>query len=247
MQLVVNPILSRLSDMSVKLETAVILAGGAGLRLRPLTSDMPKAMITVAGKPLLQWILEWLKRNGVVTVVIGVAYKKEQLMDYFGDGRAFDVNIKYSEHSVEGGTGEGFRLAIQRHVNDRTFLAMNGDELVDIDLSELAIHHHSRGGIATIAVGPLRSPYGLVEVDQNDVIGFREKPILQSHLVSVGVYVFSKEILSYLPERGNIEQTTLPKLASMRKLKAYVHNGFWATINTIKDLEDVENELGRRR
>jgi len=195
---------------------------------------------------LLQWILEWLKRNGVHNVVIGVAYHKEKVIEYFRDGTAFDVKISYSQHTVEGGTSEGFKLAIERHVDDQMFLAMNGDELVDMQLSDLALHHHSNGGVATIAVGPLRSPYGVVEVEGSDVIGFREKPILRSHLVSVGVYVFSKEILGYLPERGNIEQTVFPKLASMRKLKAYVHNGFWATVNTIKDLEDVEKELRQK-
>jgi mannose-1-phosphate guanylyltransferase len=232
--------------MSARIETAVVLAGGEALRLRPLTDDTPKAMITVAGKPLLQWVLEWLKRNGVGNVVIGVAYKKEKVIDYFRDGAALDVKIRYSQHTVEGGTSEGFKLAIERHVKDQTFLAMNGDELVDIDLSDLALHHHSNKGIATIAVGHLRSPYGVVEVDGNDIIGFREKPILQSHLVSVGVYVFSRDILGYLPEKGNVEQTAFPTLASMRKLKAYVHNGFWATVNTVKDLEDVEKELKQR-
>jgi NDP-sugar pyrophosphorylase family protein len=233
--------------MGAKIETAVLLAGGAALRLRPLSNEMPKAMIVVAGKPLLQWILEWLKRNGVNRVVIGVAYKKEKIIDYFRDGAAFNVRIRYSQHTVEGGTSEGFKLAIERHVDDETFLAMNGDELVDIDLSDLALHHHSNGGITTMAVAPLRSPYGVVELNGSDVIGFREKPILRSHFVSVGVYVFSREILRYLPETGNIEQTAFPKLASMRKLKAFVHNGFWATVNTIKDLEDVEKELGQRR
>ena len=233
--------------MSAKIRTAVILAGGEAMRLRPLSNEMPKAMIVVAGKPLLQWILEWLKRNGVDRVVIGVAYKKEKIIDHFGDGTAFNLRLRYSQHTVEGGTSEGFKLAIETHVDDQTFLAMNGDELVDINLSDLALHHHSNRGIATIAVGPLRSPYGVVEVNGSDVIGFREKPILRSHLVSVGVYVFSKEILGYLPARGNIEQTAFPTLASMRKLKAYVHNGFWATVNTIKDLEDVEKELARRR
>jgi mannose-1-phosphate guanylyltransferase len=225
---------------------ALILAGGFGTRLRPLSCTRPKTLFPIVNKPLLQWILEWLKRNGVNRVIIGVAYKKEKVIDYFGDGAAFNLRIRYSQHTVEGGTSEGFKLATERHVDDQTFLAMNGDELVDINLSDLALHHHSNGGIATIAVGPLRSPYGVVEINGSDVIGFREKPILRSHLVSVGVYVFSKEILGYLAERGNIEQTAFPTLASMRKLKAYVHNGFWATINTIRDLEDVEKELGRR-
>ena len=223
--------------------TALILAGGQGLRLRPLTADAPKAMIVVAGKPLLQWVLEWLRENGIYNIVIGVAYRKEKIMDYFGDGARFGVTIRYSNHTVEGGTSEGFRLAIQRHVSDHDFLAMNGDELVDLKVSEFAAHHYSNLGIATISVGPLRSPYGVVELQGSDVVGFEEKPILRSHYVSTGTYIFSREILDYLPERGDVERSVFPKLASMRRLKAYVHNGFWATINTVKDLEDVENQL----
>lgn len=228
------------------IETAVILAGGAGLRMRPLTNDIPKAMVSVAGKPLLQWIMEWLRENGVLNIVVGVAYKKERIMDYFGDGRQFGVTIRYSNHTVEGGTGEGFRLAINRHVHDDTFLAMNGDELVDIRLSEFAAYHRSEGGIATIAVGPLRSPYGVVELEGANVVGFTEKPVLRTHHVSVGTYIFNRQILEYLPAQGNLEQTTFPELASMRKLKAYIHDGFWATVNTVKDLEDVEEQLRRR-
>lgn len=226
--------------------TAVILAGGAGLRLRPLTYDVPKAMIVAAGKPLLEWVIEWLKGNGIDKIIVGVAYGKEKIIDYFGDGKRFGVAMRYSNHTVEGGTSEGFRLAIERHVDDDTFVAMNGDELVDLDVPSFAKFHQSSGGIATIAVGPLRSPYGLVEINGNDVTSFQEKPILRSHYVSVGTYIFSHTILDHLPEKGDVERTTFPSLASMRKLKAYVHNGFWATVNTIKDLEDVENQLRRR-
>jgi NDP-sugar pyrophosphorylase family protein len=204
-------------------------------------------MIVVAGKPLLQWVLEWLRKNEVYNVVIGVAYRKEKIMDYFGDGGRFGVTIRYSNHTVEGGTSEGFRLAIQRHISDRNFLAMNGDELVDLRVSEFAAHHYSNLGIATIAVGPLRSPYGVVELQGSDVVGFEEKPLLRSHYVSTGTYIFSREILDYLPERGDVERAVFPMLASMRRLKAYVHNGFWATVNTIKDLQDVENQLGMGR
>ena len=230
-----------------EIKTAVVLAGGEGLRLRPLTSDSPKAMIVAAGKPLLQWVLEWLRANMISNVVMGVAYKKEMIMEYFGDGSGFGVRISYSNHTVEGGTGEGFRLAIEKYVDDGAFLAMNGDELVDINVSDFALCHRSNGGIATVAIGPLRSPYGIVELDGKDVVGFQEKPIIRSQYVSVGTYVFSREILDYLPEKGDVERTTFPRLASMRKLKAYVHDGFWATVNTVKDLEDVENQLRRRR
>ena len=228
------------------IRTAVVLAGGQGLRLRPITSEIPKAMIRVAGKPLLQWVLEWLKLNSISNVVLGVAYRKEKIIDYFRDGERFGITIRYSTHTVEGGTSEGFRLAIQRHVKDDTFLAMNGDELVDIRVSEFADRHYALGGVGTVAVGPLRSPYGVVEIEGGDILAFQEKPILRTHFVSVGAYIFSNEILNYLPERGDIERTAFPRLSSERRLKAYVHNGFWATVNTMKDLQDVENQLRLR-
>jgi len=232
--------------MDERVRTAVVLAGGAGLRLRPLTEDRPKAMISAAGKPLLEWVIEWLKAGGVERIVIGVAYKKRSIMRHFKVGNRLGVDIKYSAHTVDGGTCEGFRLAIERHVTDDTFLAMNGDELVDIDVGEFSRYHHDHGGVATVAVGALRSPYGIVELDGLDVTGFQEKPILKSVRVSTGVYVFSRSILDYIPRIGDIERTVFPELASKRKLKAYVHNGFWATVNTVKDLEDVENQLRAR-
>ena len=202
-------------------------------------------MIIVSGKPLLEWIICRLRENGILNVVIGVAYKKDKIIDYFMDGKKFGVDIRYSHHSVDGGTGEGFRLAIQRHVDDENFIAMNGDELVDINLPEFVRFHESAGGVATIALGPLRSPYGVVDVEGDDVTGFREKPIIYTHHVSVGTYVFSHEIVNYLPEKGDIERTCFPELAAARKLKAYIHKGFWATINTMKDLEDAEKQLAR--
>ncbi len=226
--------------------TAIILAGGEGLRLRPLTNDNPKAMIMVAGKPLLQWIIERLKHDQIFKIVIGVAYKKEKIMDYFKDGKQFGVTIQYSNHTVEGGTGEGFRLAIRRFVDDEMFLGMNGDELVDIRIPKFVNFHRSAGGIATIAVAPLRSPYGVVDIQGNDVIGFKEKPTLFSHYVSVGNYVLSREIIPYLPDKGDIERTCFPELAAAGKLKAYVHKGFWTTINTIKDLKNAEELLSGR-
>ena len=225
--------------------SAVILVGGAGLRLRPLTEDIPKAMIMIAGKPLLQWIIERLRGRGISNFVLGVAYRKEKIIDYFGDGSKFDVQIRYSEHTIEGGTCQGFKLGIQRHIHDDIFVAMNGDELVDVDLIKFATFHNKHGGLATIAVGYLRSPYGVVQLDGYDIVGFEEKPIMKSSYVSIGTYVFSHDILGYLEDIGDVERTLFPRLASMRMLKAYLHTGFWSTINTIKDLEGMEVALKR--
>lgn len=228
----------------MKVRTAVVLAGGAGLRLRPLTNDKPKAMIEVLGKPLLQWIVEWLRNNDIERIVIGVAYKKEAIMNHFDDGSKFGLQIDYSVHSVEGETGEGFKLAISRFVKDNTFVAMNGDELTSLDLGDMVDFHLSQKSIATIAVSPLRSPYGVVEVtSNNDVIGFEEKPIIDSVLVNSGIYVFDQQILDYLPEKGSLEHVTLPTLARLRLLKAFQIDGFWLTVNSVKDLETAEHEL----
>src|SRR5467141_127999 len=117
--------------------TAVVLSGGEGVRLRPITADLPKGLVRVGGKPLLQWVVEWLKANRVLNIVMGVAYLKEQIMDFFGDGSGFGVKIQYSVHTVPGGTGEGFSLAIQRYVRDQTFFALNGDQIVDLRLEEM--------------------------------------------------------------------------------------------------------------
>ncbi len=223
------------------INTAVVLAGGEGLRLRPLTDQRPKAMIPLAGKPIIGWIIEWLLRNGIARIVVGVAYKKEIVTEYLSS-LSLGVEVKISEHTVEGGTGEGFRLAIQRHVNDNAFLAMNGDEITNIPISEFAEFHFRNGGLATIAVSHLRSPFGVVEITGNKIIGFREKAILDAY-VSAGVYIFNREIIQFLPVKGNIETDTFPVLAQDGKLRAYRHKGFWGTINTLKDLREIEMNL----
>jgi mannose-1-phosphate guanylyltransferase len=228
------------------IETAIILAGGVGLRLRPLTDDRPKAMVEIAGHPLLEWVLTWLRNNRVRRVVIGVAYRRESIMEHFGSGGSHGLKVEYSTHTVEGGTAEGYRLAIERCVKDSTFFAINGDELTNVRLQDLADFHNRQGATATVTVAPLPSPYGVVELEDTNITGFREKPIINSVYVSVGVYVFQQEILDHLPRTGDIERTAFPRLAAERKLKAYRHDGFWMTVNTLKDLTEVEKELGKR-
>jgi NDP-sugar pyrophosphorylase family protein len=202
-------------------------------------------MLEVAGKPLLHWILQWLRRNQVRQVVVGVAYRGDRIMEYFGDGESLGLEIKYSTHTVEGGTAEGFRLAMERHVNNETFFALNGDELTSVGLQELAEFHRRQKGTATIAVSHLRSPFGVIDTDGPNIVAFCEKPIIDSVKVSIGVYVFQNEILDYLPRTGEIERDVFPRLAAEGKLKAYMHNGFWMTVNTAKDLSEAKEELLR--
>jgi len=230
--------------LDVKIKTAVILVGGAGLRMRPLTEDVPKCIIPLYGKPLIHWTLDWLRNYGFEHTVLGVAYRKEVIIDYIRRN-PMDMNIDFSEHTMEGETGEGFRLAIERYVNDDNFLAMNGDELTNLDLKKFAEFHMRHKPVATIAVAPMKSPFGILEIDGDDIVKFREKPILEDKLVSIGVYIFSRAILDYLPITGAVEKTAFPSLVKNRLVKAYRlgKNERWLTINSVKDLSVAEKEF----
>ncbi len=236
------------------LRTAVVLSGGEGIRLRPITADLPKGLVKVGGKPLLQWVVEWLKANGVTNIVIGVAYLKEQIIDFFGDGTRFGVGIQYSIHTVAGGTSEGFRLAVNRYVEDQTFFALNGDQITDLRLKTMLAKHQKSETLSTIAVVHPRLPFGLVKVDKNDYCrgkvdkndycrGFLEKPVLKDVNISTGIYVFEREIVEHLPRIGDIERTTFPKLSRLGKVNAFRHSGSFITINSLRELEDAERQL----
>ena len=224
--------------------TAVVLSGGEGIRLLPITKDLPKGLVKVGGKPLLQWVVEWLRENGVTSIVMGVAYLKDHIISYFGNGDKFGVEIKYSIHTVQGGTGEGFSLAIGRYVRDDTFFALNGDQITNLRLGSLLGKHIEKSAIATIAVVHPRLPFGLVKVDRHDnCLGFLEKPILKERFISTGVYVFDRRITRYLPRRGDIERVTFPSLSRFHKLGIYRHPGSFITVNSLRELEEAENQL----
>ena len=145
------------------LQTAVVLVGGSGLRMRPLTEDVPKCMVPIRGKPLLFWTIAWLKSYGFSNIVLGVSYRKEVVIKYIKEN-PLGVKVDFSEHTQEGETGEGFRLAIKRHVTDENFLAMNGDELTNLNLQKFVDFHQKQKGVATIAVSPMQSPFAVLDI-----------------------------------------------------------------------------------
>jgi len=231
-----------------KIETAVILVGGSGLRMRPFTEDMPKCMIPLQGKPLIHWIISWLKGFGFKHIVMGVAYRKEVVINYLRENSQ-GLKIDFSEHTVEGETGEGFRLAISRFVKDEDFLAMNGDEITSLNLERLEEIHLKNRPAATISVAPMRSPFGILEIEGDDIIGFKEKALVENTLVSIGVYIFNRKILDYIPDTGSIERVVFPILAKKRLLKAcrLRPEELWLTINSVKDLSVAEKEFATIR
>jgi mannose-1-phosphate guanylyltransferase len=234
--------------MTSKIRTAVVLVGGSGLRMRPLTEDLPKCMIPLRGKPLLYWTLSWLRNQGFDHVVLGVSHRKEVVINYVKENPT-GIKVDFSEHTQVGETGEGFRLAIKRHVNDENFLAMNGDELTNMNLEKFVDFHFAQKGIATIAVSPMRSPFAVLEVNGNDIVDFKEKPLLEDKLINAGIYVFNHAICEYLPSTGSVERTAFPALAKKRFLKAYRlgNSEQWITINSVKDLSVAEKEFASVR
>jgi NDP-sugar pyrophosphorylase family protein len=201
-------------------------------------------MVPLCGKPLIYWTLTWLRDYGIEHAVLGVSYHKEAVINYV-NSNPLGLKVDFSEHTQEGETGEGFRLAIKRHVEDENFVAMNGDELTNLNLEKLVDFHLSQKGLATVAVSPMQSPFAVLEINGNNITGFREKPLLEDTLVSSGIYVFNHEICKYLPVTGSIEKITFPLLAKEKLLKAYRLNSNerWLTVNCVKDLSIAEKEF----
>lgn len=228
---------------------AIILAGGKGERLRPLTADRPKPMVEILGVPVLEYQIRWLKKHGVTGIVISCGYKHEVIQDYFGDGQDWGLQIDYAIEEEPLGRGGGIKNALSKvRVKDPSeeVIATNGDILASFDLSEVVEAHRRAEAMATVVVVPLVSPYGVVDLDESGWIrGFREKPQLP-YWINGGIYVLSRKIYDLLPDRGDHEDTTFPRLAQEGKLLAYKCRGYWRAIDTMKDLTEAKKELEER-
>ncbi len=224
---------------------AAIIAGGLAKRLRPLTEEIPKSLIEVAGKPIIEWQLEWLKANNINTVIILAGYRYEKLIEFLGSGRKFGVSVTYVVEDTPLGTGGAIKNA-EPYLSNEVFVALNGDVLTDIPISKLIkVLEERHEAVASIALVPLKSPYGVVRVSGDGRIeSFVEKPSIEDYLINAGVYVMRSEIFRYLPDVGDIEKTAFPQLAREGKLYGikFVSN-YWRSIDTVKDVEEVTNDI----
>ena len=213
---------------------AIILAGGKAERLGEAAAGRPKALVDVAGRPLAAYQVGQLARAGVGRVIVSCAAGKE---DEFAEALAgLGPEIVPVAEPEPLGRGGGLRFAARTRREEGPVFALNGDELLDVELRGMLARHLERGAAATIALTPLQSPFGIVELAEDDTVtGFREAPRLP-HWVNVGVYVLGEEALDRLPERGDHEQTTFPELAREGKLLGWRHEGTWLTVNTPKQL-----------
>jgi NDP-sugar pyrophosphorylase family protein len=220
---------------------AVILAGGKAERLGEAAGGRPKALVELAGRPLAAYQVEQLARVGVERVLVSCAAGQEGLFDAALGGIGPELVPVPEPEPLGRGGGIRFAAAQRREPGD--LFALNGDELVDVDLSRLLSHHRDGNAAATITVVPLQSPFGVVELDGDDhVTGFREAPRLDQW-VSCGIYVLGEDALERFPERGDHETTTFPELAAEGRLQALRHEGIWLTVNTPKDLRVASEYL----
>jgi len=216
---------------------ALILAGGEGTRLRPLTSTVPKPVVPLVDRPFIAFMLDWLRGHGVDDVIMSCGFLAAGVRNVLGDGSAYGVRLRYVEEPQPLGTGGALKFAAS--LLDERFLMLNGDVLTDLDVTAQLALHEQRGARATLALTPVEDPsaYGLVRTNPDgEVTGFVEKPApdqIDTRNISAGIYVLERSVLELLaPDQpASIERDVFPRLVGAG-LYACVGEGYWLDIGT---------------
>jgi mannose-1-phosphate guanylyltransferase / phosphomannomutase len=219
---------------------AVVMAGGEGTRLRPLTSNQPKPMVPIVGKPCMEHILELLREHGLEDVIVTVAFMPQAIRSYFGNGDTLGMSIEYSVEESPLGTAGSVRLASDRL--DETFVVISGDALCDVDLTDLIRSHRERGAAVTIGLKSVDNPleFGIVVTDEEGRIErVLEKPSWSqvfSDTINTGIYVLEPEVLRHVPTDGpfDFSKELFPLLLEMgRPMYGYVFDDYWQDIGNL--------------
>ena len=229
---------------------AIILVGGEGLRLRPLTCNLPKPMVPIVNRPFLEHMVEHLKRHHIDQIILAICYLPDRIQSHFGDGSSFGVKLSYAVEQTPLGTGGAVKNS-ERFLND-TFLVFNGDIFSDLDLTEMIKFHRAHKAKATIALTPVDDPtaYGVVELDsQNRVKGFIEKPSwdkVTSNLINAGIYVMEPEILELIPAgvHSMLERGLFPDLVKRGiPFYGYRSHAYWLDTGKPDDYLKLNHDL----
>lgn len=223
---------------------AVLLIGGTGKHAQPKALKRHKSLTVLAGKTLIEWQIEWLKRHKITSLILLAGSSGGEVAEYLGTGRKYGINVTFVFEEEPLGTAGAIRNAYELLKSEEMFIAMNGDVITDIDLYKMRL---GRDEVAVMATVPLKTTYGVVIVRGSKVAQFYDRPVLENYWLNAGVYLMSQRIFSYLPETGNLEKTAFPKLAREDKLGAYpVGNVLWYSIETERDLTEAEKEMLKR-
>jgi len=215
---------------------AIILAGGHGKRLRPITDYVPKSLIPIKNIPIIEWQIKYLKKYGVTEVIICTGYKTKMIENYLSMKKT-GVKIKFSIEKSPLGTAGAIKKAGKMN-NDKSFFVINGDVITNIDLRKLSKKPNS---IASIE---LRTKFGTLETNGNKISKFREKKEISNLWMNAGIYYLQKETLKDLPNKGDIEKTLFPDYAKKGKLNTIKFKNIkWYSIDSIKDIEECSLEV----
>ncbi|WP_285397574.1 nucleotidyltransferase family protein [Lysinibacillus sp. fls2-241-R2A-57] len=241
---IVNILFMDKFEQSINKNTVVLMLGGLGTRLRPLTNEIPKPMLKVGNKPILETIIEGFKQYGYTNFIFSVNYKKEVIQDYFQNGEAFGVTIEYVEENKRMGTAGALSLLEHRPVEP--FFVMNGDLLTQINFDQLMQFHIEHRSVATMCVREYeyQIPYGVIETRGADLIDIKEKPSHRS-FINAGIYVLNPEVFDYIPEDQFYDMPTLfERLITQRqKTSAFPIHEYWLDIGQMDDFNRANSEL----
>ena len=215
---------------------AVLLVGGRGTRLRPLTDKTPKGLLKIGEKTIIEHLFDLLRKYGIRDVVLCTGYLKEQVRDYFGDGGRFGMNINYVEEETQLGTAGPLKLA-KKYLKD-SFIVSNGDELKNINIPRMFRLHKRKNALATIALTTVDDPshYGVARLDGSRIIEFIEKPQNPpSNLINAGFYILEPEIIDTIPDGFTmLEKDVFPNIAKSGRLRGFPFAGQWFDIGNIE-------------
>jgi dTDP-glucose pyrophosphorylase len=226
---------------------AIIMAGGLGTRLRPLTEDLPKPMLPVGGHPVMEWIVEQLQQAGIRQVNVTTHYKPEKIVEYFGDGHAFGVELNYMNEDSPLGTGGALGLM---STPQETVLVMNGDILTQVDIRAMLAFHQENKAEMTVAVRryEVKVPYGVVECEGSRIRQLKEKPQL-GLLVNAGIYLLEPSVYQLIPNGKPFNMTDLIQwlLDAKRTVVSFPIREYWLDIGQPADYVQAQNDIQNGR
>ncbi|MCA9811924.1 MAG: nucleotidyltransferase family protein [Nitrosarchaeum sp.] len=229
----------------------VILTGGLGTRLQPYTLFVPKPMLPLGDKPLLEHSINWLKKNNIKSIVLCVSYLRKNIQDYFGDGQDFGVNIEYAVSSKPLATAGQLKSA-EKFIDD-TFVCMYGDSIFDFALKEMIRNHQQSKSFITMCLYEykFRLPYGVIDTDRNGIItAWREKPEIKSN-INTGCYVMEPEVFQWIPSNVpyGMDAVIEKAMKKRKKLSSYLIKKGFTDVGDMasyeKTYQEFKNKLGK--
>ena len=221
----------------------IILAGGRGKRLMPLTKVLPKPMLKINGKPLLEIIIERCISSGLKNFYISVYYLKQHIKDYFGDGSQWGISITYLEEDKPLGTAGSLSLIKKKFMDPA--LVINGDILTRVDYPQLLRYHNDNSAAVTMCINDYKSqiPFGVVKVQENDFIEMQEKPVV-SHYINAGIYVMEPDVINLIPKNSFLNMPQLLEIVLQHKLgvKVFPLHEYWLDVGLPETFEKAKGE-----